>query len=80
VTTTPDTSHLTFLLGVAVFAGSLGREAAKNRNRRVALWGVICFLTPIALLIIWWLPARPRRLAVPDGASALRPNATVGSR
>ena len=80
--TTPDTSHLTFLLGVAVFAGTLAREAAKNRNRHVALWGVICFLAPIALVIIWTLPKLPPRMAaVPDGAraGAVRSSTTVGS-
>ena len=56
---------LGFLLGVAVSAAVLARTAAERRNRHVALWGVICFCFPIALLVIWSMDALPPREARP---------------
>ncbi len=69
---TPD---LGFVLGLAFAAAILARTAARRRNRHIALWGVICFCCPIALLVIWSmdrlaprqeLPATPRGAVTED--------------
>jgi hypothetical protein len=65
------TPSLSFVLGLAVTAATLARAAARRRNRHVALWGVICFCCPIALLVIWsmnWLPPRQELPATSSGA------------
>jgi hypothetical protein len=59
---TPD---LGFVLGLAAASAVLARTAAAKRNRHVALWGVICFCCPIALLVIWSLDRLPPRLERP---------------
>ncbi len=56
---------LGFLLGLAAAAGSLAHTAARNRNRNAALWGVVCFCSPIALFVIWSLGSLPPRQELP---------------
>jgi hypothetical protein len=56
---------LSFVLGLAVSAAVLARTAAARRNRHVALWGVICFCCPIALLVIWSMDRLPPRQELP---------------
>jgi hypothetical protein len=59
---TPD---LGFVLGLAFASAILARTAAGKRNRNVALWGVICFCCPIALVVIWSLDRLPPRQELP---------------
>lgn len=47
------------LLGIAVSASVLAHSAAVNRGRNATGWGILAFLFPIVLLVLWSLGPRP---------------------
>jgi hypothetical protein len=46
------------IIGIAVSAACLAHTAAQRRNREAGVWAVLCFLCPLALLVIWSLDYR----------------------
>ena len=49
----PDLSLIIFCT-VALAFGISGAVLARNRGRSIILWGVVCTIFPVFLLVIWY--------------------------
>lgn len=48
------------LIIVAIVAAVIGAVLANKKGRSAALWAVLCFLIPLLVLVIAFLPALPK--------------------
>jgi hypothetical protein len=60
------------LIGIAASASVLAQSAARKRGRSPQAWGVLAFLFPVALVVLWCLKAR-QDAAGPVPAAAKTP-------
>lgn len=55
-------------LAVGIMAGIIGAGVARNRGQNPAAWGIVCFIIPIALLFLFFIPEETQATAYSNTA------------